>query len=170
MTKCGVNGFLLLKGNTSLPDVSTSRHRWKFWSPLKNRISQSHAIDQLSLPEQEMMRLLEEYKNLPKETENILVMFFLNQFKGTGNKTWIRSAISAPILSYLWAIDMTRRTLLIANFSLAKQDSINLECNSAREILNEVASCSSEGSHPSLSLSLECQWWHNRNKISWIKR
>lgn len=68
--------------------------------------------------------------------------------------TWTRSAISAPMFSYLWAIDMTRRMLPIASFSLAKVHSISFDCNSARGILNAVASWSSEGSHPNLSFSL----------------
>ena len=49
---------------------------------------------------------------------------------------------------------MTRRMLPIASFSLAKVHSISFDCNSARGILNAVASWSSEGSHPNLSFSL----------------
>lgn len=50
---------------------------------------------------------------------------------------------------------MTKRTLLITSFSLANEHSINVDCKSERDMLKEAASCSSEGSNPSLSFSLQ---------------
>lgn len=71
------------------------------------------------------------------------------------------------MLSYLCAIDITKRTLLIANFSLANEHSITLDRNSAREILSDIASWSSEGSHPSLSFSLGVITDVRENKIQY---
>lgn len=49
---------------------------------------------------------------------------------------------------------MTRRTLLIASFSLAREHSVSFECNSACDILKNDANCLSEGSNPNFSFSL----------------
>lgn len=140
-----IRGFLSIA--CWLPGVSTSRHKWKFWSPWKNQTSQCHEGVRSSHPIKEKRG---EWENDPNGGNG-----------GEGKSTWTRSAISAPMLSYLWAIDMTKRTLLMASFSLAKLHSISLDCNSALDILNDAATCSSVGSLPILSFSLHHPNYHH---------
>lgn len=81
----------------------------------------------------------------------------------TDSITWMRSANSTPRLSYFWAMEMTKRRLLIVSISLARNDSCILDRSSGGDIFSECASCLYEGSFPSFSFSLVQQW---RNKPS----
>ena len=69
--------------------------------------------------------------------------------------TWIRSANSTPRLSYFWAMDITKRMLLIVNISLARNDSRILARSSGADIRSDCASCLYDGSFPSFSFSLD---------------
>jgi hypothetical protein len=54
----------------------------------------------------------------------------------------------------LWAMDMTRRMLLIVSISLARNDSRILARSSGADIRSDCASCLYDGSFPSFSFSL----------------
>lgn len=56
---------------------------------------------------------------------------------------------------------MTRRTLLIASFSLAKEHSISFERKVADDIFSDEASCLSDGSKPNLSFNLKFIYFKN---------
>lgn len=125
----------------------------KFWTLWRNQTSQFHEVVQSVRPRLNIWWVSHD------NVDDVLYEALLDKKKAELSSwkkfTWTRSAMSAPMFSYLWAIDMTKRTLLIANFSLASEHSIILDLTSARFIFKEFASCSSEGSHPSFSFSLK---------------
>jgi len=139
--------FTIWREKSALPDVSTNKHKLRFWTLWKNQISRFLAVVQSNLPAWETLHI--------RGRPQIYPLIHGYQPLILEKVTWTRSAISAPMLSYFWAIDITRRTLLIASFSLAREHWINFDCKSAREILKESAICSSEGSQPNLSFSLK---------------